>query len=121
ARVRHIEGGEILRRALVRKPDDAPAVFGDLDRHALAHAAEALQLVVREELEIPLDRSCSRTFSHALRSPYSVGCVEFRVEPLNPYARSYAFSQRFTERARRPSIRVNSAKNGNEARTPYRS
>ena len=34
--------GEILRRAFVREPDDAPAVLGDLDRHALAHAAEAV-------------------------------------------------------------------------------
>ncbi len=39
----------------MREPDDAPPVFGDLDRHALAHAAEALQFVVGEEFEIPFD------------------------------------------------------------------
>ena len=55
ARVGDIDRGEILRRALVREPDDAPSILGDLDRHALAHAAEAFELVMREELEIPFD------------------------------------------------------------------
>ena len=78
ARIAHIDGGEILRRALMRKPDDAPAVLGDLDRHALAHAAKAFQLVMGDKLEIPFDlvghsclqRSCRRgggaftSFSH---------------------------------------------------------
>ena len=40
----------------VREPDDAPSVLCDLDRHTLAHPAEALQLVMRDELEIPFDR-----------------------------------------------------------------
>ena len=39
----------------MREPDDAPAIFGKLDRHALAHAAEAGKLVMGEELEIPFD------------------------------------------------------------------
>jgi hypothetical protein len=40
------------------EPDDAAAVLGDLDRHALAHAPEAAQLMMGEQLEIP---------AHALR------------------------------------------------------
>ncbi len=47
-----VDGGEVLGRALVREPQDAAAVLGDLDRHALAHAAEAVELVVGEELEV---------------------------------------------------------------------
>ena len=41
ARIGYVDGGEILRRALVREPDDAPSVRRDLHRHAFAHAAEA--------------------------------------------------------------------------------
>jgi hypothetical protein len=55
ARVGHVDRGEILRCALMREPDDAPAVLRDLDRHALAHAAEAGELVMGEQLEIPFD------------------------------------------------------------------
>jgi hypothetical protein len=40
----------------VRKPDDAPAVLGDLHRHSFTHAAEAAEVVLREKLEIPGDR-----------------------------------------------------------------
>ena len=56
ARIGHVDGGEILRRAFVRQPDDAAAVRRDLDRHAFAHAAEAIELVLGEQLEIPADR-----------------------------------------------------------------
>ena len=56
ARIGDVDRGEILRRALVRQPQDAAAVGRDLHRHALAHAAEALQLVLRQQLEIPGDR-----------------------------------------------------------------
>ena len=42
--------GEILRRAFVREPDDASAVLCDLHRHAFAHAAEAAEIVLREQL-----------------------------------------------------------------------
>ena len=55
ARIGDIDGGEILRRALVRQPDDAAAVFGDLHAHAFAHAAEAAEIVLRQQLEIPGD------------------------------------------------------------------
>ena len=53
ARVRHIDRGKIFRRAFVRQPDDAPPVLGDLDRHPLAHAAEATEFIMGEELEVP--------------------------------------------------------------------
>jgi hypothetical protein len=56
ARIGDIDRGEILRRALVREPDDAPPVLGDLDRHALAHAAEAVSSCWAMQLEIPFDR-----------------------------------------------------------------
>ena len=56
ARIGDVDGGEILRRALMRQPDDAPAVRRDLDRHAFAHAAEAVERVLGEQLEIPGDR-----------------------------------------------------------------
>ena len=55
ARIGDVDRGEILRRAFMRQPDDAPPVLGDLDRHAFAHAAEAGELVVGDELEIPFD------------------------------------------------------------------
>ena len=55
ARIGHVDRGEILRRALMRQPDDAPSVGRDLHRHALAHAAEAAEHVVRQKLEIPDD------------------------------------------------------------------
>ena len=53
ARVGDVDGGEILRRALVRQPDDAASVRRDLHRHAFAHAAEAREHVVGQQLEIP--------------------------------------------------------------------
>ena len=43
ARVGDVDGGEVLRRALVREPQDAAAVRRDLDRHAFADAAEAVE------------------------------------------------------------------------------
>ena len=55
ARIGDIDAGEILRRAFMRQPDDAAAVFGDLHRHAFAHAAEAAEIVLRQQLEIPGD------------------------------------------------------------------
>src|SRR5262245_46205566 len=57
ARIGHVDGGEVLRRALVREPQDAAAVGRDLDRHAFAHAAEAVEQVMAEQLEIPGDRA----------------------------------------------------------------
>ena len=56
ARIGHIDGGEILRRALVREPDDASPIGRDLHRHAFTHAAEAAELVLGEQLEIPAHR-----------------------------------------------------------------
>ena len=60
ARIGDVDGGEILRRALVRQPDDAAAVRRDLHRHAFAHAAEAVEQVVGEQLEIPGDGAVGR-------------------------------------------------------------
>src|SRR5262245_14924829 len=40
----------------MREPEDAAAVGRDLDRHAFAHAAEAVEQVMADELEIPGDR-----------------------------------------------------------------
>src|SRR5262249_5798880 len=51
------DGGKILRRAFMREPEDAPAVRRDLDRHAFAHAAKAVEQVMGDELEVPRDRS----------------------------------------------------------------
>jgi hypothetical protein len=45
ARIGHVDAGEVLGRRLVRQPQDAPAVAGELQSHALADAAVALQLV----------------------------------------------------------------------------
>ena len=53
ARIGDVDAGEILRRAFVRQPDDAAPVLGDLHRHAFAHAAEAAEIVLRQQLEIP--------------------------------------------------------------------
>ncbi len=55
ARIGDVDGSKILRRALVRQPEDAAAVRRDLNRHALAHAAEPVEQVVAEQLEIPGD------------------------------------------------------------------
>src|SRR3954469_16330649 len=40
----------------MREPEDAAAVLGQLHRHALAHAAEAVEGVMREDVEIPDQR-----------------------------------------------------------------
>src|SRR5262249_32539951 len=56
ARLGPVDAGEILRRAFMREPEDAAAVGRDLDRHAFAHAAETVEQVMADELEIPGDR-----------------------------------------------------------------
>ena len=53
ARIGDVDAGEILRRAFVRQPGDAAAVLGELHRDAFAHAAEAAEIVLRQQLEIP--------------------------------------------------------------------
>src|SRR5262245_27537834 len=40
----------------MREPEDAAAVGRDLDRHAFAHAAEAVEQVTGDKLEVPSDR-----------------------------------------------------------------
>jgi hypothetical protein len=46
ARIGDVDAGEVLGRGLVRQPQDAAAVAGELHRHAFAQAAEAGQLVL---------------------------------------------------------------------------
>src|SRR5580693_140493 len=53
ARIADVDGGEILRRALMRQPEDATTILGYLNRHALANAAEPIELVMRELPKIP--------------------------------------------------------------------
>ena len=73
ARIGHVDGGEILRRAFMRQPEDAAAVRRDLDRHAFAHAAEAVEQVVAEQLEIPGDRPAVAAGRGRLRG-WFLGC-----------------------------------------------
>src|SRR6266446_3911815 len=58
ARVADIDGGEVLRRALMGEPQDAAAVLGYLDRHALADATKPVELVMRKLPKIPNRRIC---------------------------------------------------------------
>src|SRR6516162_280739 len=53
ARVADVDSGKILWRALMRQPQDAASVLGNLDRHALANAAEPVELVMCELPKIP--------------------------------------------------------------------
>ena len=56
ARIGHVDAGEVLRRRFVREPQDAAAVARELHRHALADAAEALQLVMGEKAHVERER-----------------------------------------------------------------
>jgi hypothetical protein len=56
SRVRHVDAGEILGRGFVREPQDAAAVARELHRHALADAAETLQLVMRKKAHVQRER-----------------------------------------------------------------
>src|SRR6267142_5196360 len=49
ARLGHVHGGHVLRRGLMRQPQHAPAVAGELDAHAFANVPEAVELVVAQE------------------------------------------------------------------------
>jgi hypothetical protein len=53
ARVGHVDGSEVLGRAFVSQPQDAAAILGDLDRHAFAHTAEAVEFVMSQQFEVP--------------------------------------------------------------------
>src|SRR5713101_3355451 len=58
ARIADIDGGEVLWCALMGEPQDAAAVLGYLDRHALADSAKPVELVMRELPKIPNRRIC---------------------------------------------------------------
>ena len=70
-RVADIDRGEVLRRAFMGHPQDAPSVLGQLHRHAFAHAAKPVERVVPERLEIPDQRAAIRlaALGHSL-SPH---------------------------------------------------
>jgi hypothetical protein len=55
-RVGHVDCGEVLGRRLVREPQDAPAVFRHLHIGAFADAAEAVELVMPEQLHVEAER-----------------------------------------------------------------
>src|SRR5262249_50559821 len=76
----YVDGGEILRRAFMREPEDAAAVGRDLDRHAFAHAAQTVEQVMADELEIPGDRpavAADRTFRGARALRHRLLCRRF--------------------------------------------
>src|SRR6516165_11344103 len=80
ARIGHVDGGEILRRAFMREPEDTAAVGRDLDRHAFAHAAETVEQMMADELEIPGDRpavAADRTFRGARAPGHGFLCRRF--------------------------------------------
>ena len=56
SRIRDVDTGEILGRGLVREPQDAALVTGELQRHAFADAPEALQLVMRDKAHVQRQR-----------------------------------------------------------------
>ena len=56
ARIGDVHAGEILGRRLVREPQDAAAVAGELQRHAFAHAPETLQLVMGNQAHVQRQR-----------------------------------------------------------------
>ncbi len=78
ARVADIDGGEVFRRALMGEPQDAAAVLGDLDRHALADAAKAVKLVMRQLPEIP---NCRVDHASNSRSEFSVSRPARKADP----------------------------------------
>jgi hypothetical protein len=53
AGIGHVHRGDVLRRGLVREPEHAAAVARELDHHALAHVAEAAQVVLGEQPHVP--------------------------------------------------------------------
>src|SRR5262245_8595120 len=48
-----VDGREVLWCALVSQPQNAASVLGDLNRHTLANAAEAVELVMCKLPKIP--------------------------------------------------------------------
>src|SRR6185437_10100556 len=91
-----VDCGEILRRALMRQPDDAPAVGRDLHRHSLAHAAEAREHVVRQKLEIPHDGLVARRHRACVASGHSDSPVWVSMESVRRYALSGAARRRLS-------------------------
>src|ERR1700730_15902049 len=55
ARIGDIARGEIFRNALMGEQEKAPTVGRDLNRHPLPHAAESVERMLRDQLEVPGD------------------------------------------------------------------
>src|SRR5262249_1267324 len=53
ARVRDVDGGDVLRRRFVGQPEDATPIARQLDDHALAAVAEAAEVVLGKEPHPP--------------------------------------------------------------------
>ena len=53
ARIADVHAAEIFRCRLMGEPQNAPSVRRQLHVYALAHATEAAEFVVREELHVP--------------------------------------------------------------------
>src|SRR6266481_4992822 len=86
ARIADIDGGEVLWCALMGKPQDAAAVLGHLDRHALADPPKPVELVMRELPKIPNRRIChlSTPLSvHAQRAAFDNSCGGTRKRRLS--------------------------------------
>src|SRR5690348_4483861 len=66
-----VDRGVVLWRAFVRKPQDAPPILGQLQRHALAHAAKAIERMVGNLLEVP-DQCVARRAGGALRHDFGL-------------------------------------------------
>src|SRR5205814_8989484 len=81
ARVADIDRSEILRRAIMREPQDAAAVLRELHRHAFAYAAEPLERIMPEQFEIPGQRTviCPSALGHS--SLPSAGSCEIVAAP----------------------------------------
>ena len=90
-RVGDIDRGVVLRRAFMRHPQDAPPVLGQLHRHALAHAAEPVERMVRKLAKIPDQRVAVAGRALHCPSPLSlrVACVNPRKR-FRSYPRSYS-------------------------------
>ena len=62
-RIRDVDAGEILRRRFMCEPQDAATILGLLHVAAFADAAEAVELVMAEQLHVERKRlvgPCSR-------------------------------------------------------------
>ena len=102
ARVADVDGGEVLGGTFVSQPQDAAPIFGDLDRHAFADAAEPVELMMGELPKIP-----NRRVGHPLVS--FVRLERFRIADQMPSRQDLRRRQSYPvgcrHRLRRPAAR----------------